>query len=376
MPDAAIETALAHWAPRLIQNGVDYNDMTATIARTETWADWLPQWSRTADEQAAFAREADAAGHTLTAGQAWRRASVNRHFGKFVWTVDLDLAAEATRGSVEETLLALARLDPTGERLQVPFAGGTAYANLRRPPGAARPPYVVLIPGLDSTKEEFFFFEQSFLDRGLATISLDGPGQGETGLALPIRPDYEVAVTALLDLLAARGDLDHGRIGVAGVSLGGYYAPRVAAHEPRVAAVAGISGPFRFGDMWDDLPPMTRQTFVVKSRARDDEEGRRLALALDLTDQCRRITVPALYATGRLDRLIPWQQTRRQADETPGGTFVCFPDGNHGVSNLPSKARPMIADWMAGHLGVGATPQLPAVAEARRDSCAGFSGPR
>src|SRR5689334_17396132 len=139
MPDAAIETALAHWAPRLIQNGVDYNDMTATIARTETWADWLPQWSRTADEQAQFAREADAAGHALTAGQAWRRASVNRHFGKFVWMVDLALAAEATRVSVRETLAALERLDPSGERLEVPFAEGMVYANLRRPPGIDLP---------------------------------------------------------------------------------------------------------------------------------------------------------------------------------------------------------------------------------------------
>jgi pimeloyl-ACP methyl ester carboxylesterase len=351
MPDAAIETALAHWAPRLIQNGVDYNDLMATVARTETWADWLPQWNRTADEQAEFAAEADAAGHRLTAGHAWRRASVNRHFGKFVWMVDLDLAAVATRRSVEETRHALTRLDRSAERLKVAIDGGTAYANLRRPPGIDLPPYVVLIPGLDSTKEEFFYFEQSFLDRGMATIALDGPGQGETGLALPIRPDYEIAVTPLLDLLATRSDLDHRRVGLAGVSLGGYYAPRAAAFEPRVAAVAGISGPFRFGDMWDDLPPMTRRTFVVKSGARDDEEGRRIALSLDLTGVCERITVPALYVTGAKDRLIPWQQTQRQADESPKGTFVNFPQGNHGVSNLPSRARPMIADWMGEQLG-------------------------
>jgi 2,6-dihydroxypseudooxynicotine hydrolase len=275
---------------------------------------------------------------------------VNRHFGKFVWMVDLDLAEAATRQSVEETRLALARLDPSAERLEFAIDGGIAYANLRKPPGVTRPPYVVVIPGLDSTKEEFFNFEQSFLDRGMATIALDGPGQGETGLAVPIRPDYEVAVTPLLDLLAGRDDLDHARIGVCGVSLGGYYAPRVAAFEPRVVAVAGISGPFRFGDMWDDLPPMTRQTFTVKSGAADDAEGRRRALSLDLTGVCGRITIPALYITGKLDRLIPWQQTERQAEETPKGTFVNFPEGNHGVSNLPSKARPLIADWMADHL--------------------------
>jgi pimeloyl-ACP methyl ester carboxylesterase len=350
MPDADVQAALAHWAPRLIQNGVDYNDLMSTIGRIDSWDQWLPEWNRTADVQADFAREADASGHALTAGHAWRRASVNRHFGKFVWMLDLELAEAATRRSVEETSLALARLDPTAERLEIALADGVAYANLRRPAGNGPAPYVIVIPGLDSTKEEFFYFEQSFLDRGLATVSLDGPGQGETGLRVPIRHDYESAVHPLLDLLGTRTDLAHDRIGLAGVSLGGYYAARVAAFEPRLAAVAGISGPFCFGDMWADLPPMTRQTFVIRSGARDDGDGRRLANTLDLTGVCERIRIPALYVTGRLDRLIPWEQTGRQAARTPGGEFVCFPEGNHGVSNLPSRARPMIADWMADHL--------------------------
>ena len=350
MADAEVRAALAHWGPRLIQNGVDYNDLMATMGRIDTWDQWLPEWNKTADEQAAFAQEADASGHALTAGQAWRRASVNRHFGKFVWMLDLELAEAATRRSVEETTTALARLDPTAERLEIPLADGTAHANLRRPAGIARPPYVVIIPGLDSTKEEFYFFEQSFLDRGMATVSLDGPGQGETGLVIPIRHDYETAVHPLLDLLAGRSDLDHDRIGLAGVSLGGYYAPRVAAFESRLKAVVGISGPFCFGDMWADLPPMTRQTFVVKSGAKDDADGHRLASTLDLAGVCAKIEIPALYITGAKDRLIPWQQTERQAAETRLGEFVCFPEGNHGVSNLPSKARPAIGDWMADHL--------------------------
>jgi 2,6-dihydroxypseudooxynicotine hydrolase len=350
MPDAEVEAALAHWAPRFIQNGVDYNDFVRTVQRIDTWDQWLPEWSRTADEQAELAAESDATGHRDTAGHAWRRAATDRHFGKFVWMVDLDLAAEAGRRSVEEMRAAHTRLDPTAERLEIAVDGSTAYANLRRPPGADRSPYVVLVPGLDSTKEEFFYFEQGFLDRGVATVSLDGPGQGETGVRLPIRPDYEVAVTPLHDALAARTDLDHDRIGLCGVSLGGYYAPRAAAFEPRVRAVAGISGPFCFGDMWDDLPPMTRQTFVVKSGAKDDAEGHRIASSLDLAGVCERITVPALYVTGAKDRLIPWQQTQRQAEETPHGTFVNYPEGNHGVSNMPYRARPLIADWMTDRL--------------------------
>lgn len=350
MPDAEVQAALDHWAPRFIQNGVDYNDFVRTVKRVDTWDQWLPEWSRTADEQAGFAREAEADGHRVTAGHAWRRAATDRHFGKFVWMVDLDLARQASLQSVEEMRSAHGQLDPTAERLEVPLDGVTAYANLRRPAGADVAPYVVLIPGLDSTKEEFWFFEESFLARGMATLSLDGPGQGETAFVMPIRHDYEVAVTALLDAVADRRDLDHDRIGLCGVSLGGYYAPRAAAYEPRAKAVAGISGPFCFGDMWEQLPPMTRQTFVVKSGAKDDAEGHRLASTLDLAGVCPRIKVPALYVTGKLDRLIPWEQTQRQADETPQGTFVNYPEGNHGVSNMPYRARPVVADWMADQL--------------------------
>jgi pimeloyl-ACP methyl ester carboxylesterase len=362
MPDRNVEAAIAHWAPRMIQNGVDYNDFVRTTARTETWADWLPQWVRTADEHAELAAAAEADGHVLTAGHAWRRASVDRHFAKFVWMLDLDLVAEATRRSVEETQHAHRLLDPTAERLVVDVDGQPMAANLRRPPGLERPPWVVVVPGLDSTKEEFFYFEQSFLDRGMATVSVDGPGQGETGLqkladgsvrGLAIRADYETATAPLLDLVCGRTDLDHDRIGLVGVSLGGYYAPRVAAHEPRLRAVAGISGPFRFGDLWDDLPPMTRDTFTVKSGGGSDEDGRTRALALDLTGVCERIEVPALYVTGALDRLIPWQQTQQQAERSPQGEFVCYPEGNHGASNLPAVARPMIADWMADRLHAG-----------------------
>jgi pimeloyl-ACP methyl ester carboxylesterase len=350
MPDADVQAALAHWAPRFLQNGVDYNDFVRTVARIETWDQWLPEWSRTADEQAELASEAQEAGHRVTAGHAWRRAATDRHFGKFVWMVDLDLARRATEQVVQEMRKAHRHLDPTAEHLEVGTDGGNVHANLRRPAGVERAPYVVLIPGLDSTKEEFFYLEEAFLSRGMATVSLDGPGQGETGHTLPIRHDYEHAVISLLDALASRSDLDHDRIGLCGTSLGGYYAPRAAAFEPRARAVVGISGPFCFGDMWDDLPPMTRETFTVKSGAADDAEGHRLASTLDLEGVCQKIAVPALYVTGVKDRLIPWEQTARQAEETPGAVFINYPEGNHGVSNLPYKARPVIADWMADQL--------------------------
>jgi 2,6-dihydroxypseudooxynicotine hydrolase len=354
MADARVEAAIEHWASRLIQNGVDYNDFVRTTARIETWEQWLAEWNRTADEHEEYALESERAGRGRTAGEAWLRAAVCRHFAKFVWTLDSQLAAEATHRSVEAMRRAHRHLDPTAERIEARLDGARVVANLRRPPGARRPPLVVLIAGLDSTKEEFFFLEQAYLARGMATLSIDGPGQGETGLKLPIRPDFEAGVAPLLDAVAGRPDIDHDRTGAMGVSLGGYYAPRVAAFEPRIKAMVGLSGPFCFGETWEGLPPMTRQTFAVKAGVSTDDEARERAMAFDLSGVCERIEVPALYVTGELDRLIPPQQTERQANRTPGGEFICYPDGNHGCSNMPCRARPAIADWMRERLAEAA----------------------
>jgi pimeloyl-ACP methyl ester carboxylesterase len=348
--DANVKAAVAHWAPRFIQNGVDYNDFVATTARISAWEEWLPEWSRTADKHAEIAEEAESAGHTLTAGHAWRRASVTRHFGKFVWTVDLDRAAEETLRAVTEMRHAHRLLDRSAIRIEAHFDGSVVAANLRRPPDVPDPPLVVLVPGLDSTKEEFFFLEQSFLDRGMATLSIDGPGQGETGLQIPIRGDYHLAVIAVLDELASSGEMPVGsldRVGLAGVSLGGLYAPLVAANEPRIRALVGISGPFTFTNLWADLPQISKAAFTARVHAKTEQEALGVAALLDLTGVCERITAESLYVTGDRDRLVPWQETERQANETPHATFICYEGGNHGVSNLPHVARPMIADWMA-----------------------------
>jgi dienelactone hydrolase len=350
VPDARVQAAIDHWGPRFVQAGVDYNDFLATTARIETWDKWLDEWCETASVHAGLAREAEVEGRRRSAGEAWARAAVCFHFAKFVWVLD----AERSRAAADEAVAALRRahelLDPTAERIEAPLDGSRVVANLRRPRDVERAPLVILIAGLDSTKEEFFRPEEVFLARGMATASLDGPGQGEGGYELPIRPDYEVGVAALLDALAGRRDLDLERVGAFGVSLGGYYAPRAGAFDARLKAVVGLSGPFSFGECWDGVPPLTRETFVAKSWARDGDEGRRKAAMLDLSGVMGRLTQPALFVTGRLDRLIPWEQTERQAREAPNGHFVMHDDGNHGCANVPYKTRPLIADWVREQL--------------------------
>jgi dipeptidyl aminopeptidase/acylaminoacyl peptidase len=350
VPDARVQAAIDNWGPRLIANGVDFNDFRRVTSSLERWEDWLGAWTATADGHRQQAERARADGHTLTAGEAFVRAAVCYHFAKFVWVVDSERNREATASAIATLAAAHALLDPTAERIEAPLGAAWIAANLRRPAGVQRPPLAVLIPGLDSTKEEFFHWEGVFLARGMATLSMDGPGQGESGFALSIRPDYEVAVAALLDVLAGRTDLDLDRVGAVGVSMGGYYAPRAAAFEPRIKAVAGISGPYDMSANWDNLPLLTRETLQHHTGAASPEEARAKAAELNLSGVAERVEQPALIVTGRLDRLIPWQDTRRIADEIPGAEWVLYDDGTHVCNNLPFRYRPLVGDWLAGQL--------------------------
>ena len=163
---------------------------------------------------------------------------------------------------------ALPHLRPPGERVEIPYEGKTLAGILRKPAGVERPPVVAMAVGLDSTKEEGDAYEAPFLARGMATLIFDGPGQGEGQYDFPIRGDYEVPAGAVIDFIETRRDLDAARVGMWGVSLGGYYAPRAAAFDKRIKACIALGGPFDWGAAWDGLPELTREAFRVRSHCK------------------------------------------------------------------------------------------------------------
>ena len=353
MPDSRVQAAIANWAPRFTSQGVDYNDFVRVTGGIERWAGWLDAWCAAGDTHSKLARQAERQGHNLSAGEAYVQSALCYHFAKFVWMLDMAKYRDAADQAVDRLYQAHRLLDPEAERVAAGLGDLTMVGNLRRPAGVEKPSLVFLLPGLDSTKEEFFHWENVFLKRGLATLSFEGPGQGETGYTSAIRPDYEVGVSAMLDSLGERRDLDLDRVGIVGVSLGGYYAPRAAAFEPRLGAVAAIGGPYDFGACWSGLPLITRETFIHHSGARDEGDAEKKASELNLEGVAERIEQPFLVVFGKLDRLIPWQQAERVAAEAPGARLVMFEDGNHVCNNIPYKYRPLVADWMTDQLTGG-----------------------
>jgi 2,6-dihydroxypseudooxynicotine hydrolase len=352
--DERVTSAISHWGPRFTTNGVTVADFSRITSGVERWEDWCASWSDAGAEHERLGRVALADGRELSAGEHLAQAAVYFHFAKFVFVEDLDQMRAAHRSAVRCLDDALPYLDPPGRRVEIPFEGATMVGILRLPSTGESPhPAVLMIPGLDSTKEEFRSTEKLFLDRGVATFSVDGPGQGEAEYALPIRGDWSAAGLAMLDALAEQAEVDGDRLAVWGVSLGGYYAPRVAAAaRDRIKACVALAGPYNFGDCWDDLPRLTRDTFRVRSGAATDDDARKIASTLDLTKRAGEITAPLLVVTGRLDRLIPWQHAERLAAEAGGPVELrILEDGNHGCMNVAPHHRPYTADWVAGHVG-------------------------
>jgi len=348
LKDPRVASAISHWAPRFVSNGVILADFEEVTDSLERWEDWCAAWSKRAAVHEQLGRDSLKAGFQLTAGEHLIRAAMYYHFAKFVFVQDAKQMRAAHMKAVQcyEEGIAFAR--PPGERVAIPYEGKTLKAVLR-----GRGPVLIMAPGLDSTKEEIHAYEEPFLARGIAVLAIDGPGQGEAEYEIPICGDYERAAKAVVDWIEKRTDLDANRVGIWGVSLGGYYAPRAAAYEKRLKACIALSGPFEWDKIWDELPELTRETFRVRSHSASEQEARGKAGALTLVPCAKSITCPLFVVAGRQDRLVPASHAERLAKSASGPVeLLMVEDGGHNANNRPYRYRSRTADWLAGQFGL------------------------
>jgi dienelactone hydrolase len=351
MTDSRVEAAISHWAPRFIANGVDYNDFLRVTSAIQTWDTWCEEWCQAGAIHEDLGRTALGAGLQRSAASHLSQAAVYYHFAKFMFVDYPEQMRAAHMSAILCARAALPFLDPPGERVEIPFDGATIAGVLRQPAGHGPHPLVVLIPGLDSAKEELRPTEDLFLSRGLATLSVDGPGQGEAEYDLAIRGDWEVPGAAILDAASGMSGIDPDRIGIWGVSLGGYYAVRLASGDSRVRACISLCGTYCLSDVWAQMPELSRAAFTVRSKSSSPEEALARASELSLAGLAGQVKAPLLIVAGRRDRIFPWQDAVRLHDEA-GDTaeLLLLEDGNHGCANVPYKHRPYSADWMARQL--------------------------
>ncbi|MFD9128151.1 alpha/beta hydrolase family protein [Kitasatospora sp. NPDC059571] len=333
---------VAETRPRAHGAGLDLYAYDRVTAGLRSLTEWPDVCRAAADRHRAAGAAAAGEGRTRTAGEAYRTAARWYHLAGLVPHPDRAAAARIAAAADRAMGEALALLEPEAERLV-----GEGFAGwLRRPAGVRRAPVVVIVPGLDSGKEEFHRVAEALLARGTAVFAMDGPGQGSLAATSTFEPDYHLVVGRVIDTLRACGDVDASRVAVIGLSLGGWFAATAAAREPRLRAAALVSGPYRLD--WDGVVPFVRATLA--QRCGGTAAARAFARRVDLAGLAAAIEVPLLVVEGGEDRIPGVTNADLLAHQVDGAELLFVPHGNHLLGTALADWLPATADWLTARL--------------------------
>ena len=210
---------------RFLADGVHYRDLMDIKGRLCNWNDWPTLWSSFAEAAEARGDSALNKQNRATAAEEFYRASLYHHYAQYLFFDDPVLKERIDNRKIEVFARAVPLFDPPVEIVQIPFAGTDLKGYFRLPKGMKKPPCAILIGGLDTTKVDYRTVSDICVQRGLATLAFDGPGQGETVFKLKLTSDFESSISAAIDYLEKRPEIDADRVGVVGRSMGGYFAP-------------------------------------------------------------------------------------------------------------------------------------------------------
>jgi dipeptidyl aminopeptidase/acylaminoacyl peptidase len=205
--------------------------------------------------------------------------------------------------------------------------------------------------------------------RGIHTLAIDGPGQGEALRlqGIPSRHDYEVPARAAYEYMMNRPEVDPKRMAVAGFSMGGYYAPRAAAMEPRFAACVAWGGHWDYHESW-----VRRRRIMESGGTKLSAPSFQLPWVLGMPDMdacmkklenyrlapvAERIKCAFYCIHGENDNIVPLEFAQKLFDAVgskdktlkvltahDGGSEHCQEDNRQVGVNL-------VADWLAERLG-------------------------
>ncbi|MGN9840608.1 alpha/beta hydrolase family protein [Nonomuraea sp. H19] len=303
----------------------EYQRVTGELADLGQWGEVL---MRAAHGHLARAEQA---GTAISAGEHCQVAARWFHFATLGPNPEHALAAAKADSAMGR---ALQLLEPGARRIE-----GSGFAGwLRGPTDAAAT--AVVVPGLDSSKEEFHDVTTALLRRGLAVFAMDGPGQGALAATSTITAAYHQVISRVIDALGVES------VGLVGLSLGGYYVAESAAHEPRVAAAVTVSGPFRLD--WNTLPSPVQEILI--QRAGGEEAARHFARQVDLSTLAPRITCPLMVVDGGQDLIPGVTNGEPLARLAPRGQYLHIPHGDHLLGNARPDWLPAAADRLSGAL--------------------------
>ena len=256
------------------------------------------------------------------------------------------------------------------ERVEIPLEKGTMPALFTLAPGDGKRPAVIFCNGLDSCKELLYWtrLPEELARRGISTLCVDQPGSGEALRLqdLPVDPHSENWASKAVDWLEQQPQVDTDAIGMTGISLGGHFAPRAVAYEPRFASGAVWGANHNWREVQDKRMAREGENPVPHYwahvhwafGAKDQDDFLAKSDAMNLNGHMDRIKVPFLVTHGANDRQISVAYAADLYDQLVSSARrekMIFTDREGGVEHVGADnmayGRDLIADWFAETLG-------------------------
>jgi dienelactone hydrolase len=335
---------------------------------------WVEAWGGLAKKVVVKAAADEAGGNAFGAGRKYRRAAVYFMTAERMASRKSPAKMELYRAYLDAFRKAVVLRGEPIDFVELPYEGASLPALLYRAPGGGKRPAMIHFDGFDVTKEWMHLsgMAAEFAARGISTLMVDHPGVG-AALRLqnmPTSHESERWAKAAMDFLERQTDIDARRVGIVAMSLGGYFAPRAAAFEKRLACCIA------WGARWDNAlshgrilkdPNAARSvTGWVEHAlwvygARDADEAAAKIARMTLDGVVDKVECPLLVVHGENDRQVPLDQARLTVERAVNAkrrdlrVFSVTEGGaEHVQGDNFSLAVDFIADWAANVLGSGA----------------------
>jgi dipeptidyl aminopeptidase/acylaminoacyl peptidase len=243
------------------------------------------------------------------------------------------------------------------ERVEIPFEDGDLPGLLHLPNANGRFPLMVLVPGMDQTKEESVNIVTSeYTKRGLAVLTVDGPGQGESlGVRkINVKQDsFDRAGRAIYEKISRHRSIIKGKVAVFGNSMGSYWAPRMAAKTPEYAACVAALACVEPGMKTKVRRsyPSCRLRYMFMAGIKDDYAFDEYTTRMSLNDVDTLIRRPFLFVTGKYDQLCPVRYVRRLYDRmTAPRQFYVYDGEFHPMGKVAGEVYDLVSDWVHDRL--------------------------
>jgi pimeloyl-ACP methyl ester carboxylesterase len=167
----------AFWE-RWLAHGLDQEDLEKVRPDLKTIEGWFQSWEKLAKEREKKAKELEIQGKYKEAEYVYRQTAL--YYNLNYWINPKN--SEEKQYWYKKCLQFISKADSLSEiktlYKTISVDDFSASGRIRIPSDAKG--CIVIINPIDSSKEELFKYEMDFIEAGFATVSFDGPGQGET----------------------------------------------------------------------------------------------------------------------------------------------------------------------------------------------------